>query len=196
MEYLLRKKIFDKAESREQVCLESELSPWQRKLLPFLNEHTQDFLFYLLEEPEGMEAKPLLTEEELFAREAMCNRGSGRALYGYRATLERGTEQTAEELKKCYSYIWSDSRFPGLTDMDFAMFRWFHKLKDTISDPDEMLLWSARFCIWGEYDFQHDYSLYRCILSGRHRGFVRKFQEMCRDEPWLRDVFLCKIGQD
>lgn len=166
---------------------EINVCSWQKNLFAFLDEEIPDLLAWLFD-------SDCCSEEELHEEEVGCNTSDGNPLNNFRSACLSGTDQSVEDLYKRYSYIWNDYLFIESTGMDFIELNWFRRFSEAkpfpITDPDVMLLMTARLCVWGSYDFYHDYSLYQCILSGRYKKFVNAFNKMCSDNPWLRGTFM------
>lgn len=165
----------------------NDVFSWQKNLFPFLGEEIPDLLALLFD-------STCSSEEELYKMEIACNSSDGKPLYRFRSAYGFGTEQSAEDLYKRYAYIWNDYSFIESTDMDFLEQNWYRRFSEAdpfpITDPDVMLLMTARLCVWGRCGFGHAYSLYQCILSGRYKKFVDEFNKMCADNPWLRGLFI------
>lgn len=147
------------------VAMENEI---QKSIMDSFDERIQDLIFYLM---AIVVEDELETIEMLIEDERDCNHSAGLPLYGYRVSIDIGSEQSLEELFKRYSYIWDDYFFIESTGMSFEQMQWFEKIKKSISSVDEFLFWTMRLCGWGNYDFNHTFSFYKRLTLGKMKKF-------------------------
>jgi len=153
------------------------LGPLEKKCLAAFDWRIADLINLFLEEEFCDSGENgIKTENELLSYEISCNSVKTGIMEECRGISEHGIQISVEQLKKRCSYIWQSYLFAESTGMDFEMLQFYYKLRDNISNPDEMLFWTFRFCSWGGYDNPFPFTLYKGIIEGRFEQFYDKYE--------------------
>lgn len=95
--------------------------------------------------------------------------------------------RNVDDVKTAYRYIWKTYLFIESTGMvDFCTVNNFKELRDSVSDPHELLFWSVLLCFWGGYDGKHPYSLFKAIIEDAYISYI----SFLNNKRFLHDLFL------
>lgn len=175
MGYTLKIKRYNGVEECRYSC--EQVGPLEEKCLAEFDWRIADLINLFVEEEFCNSGdNGIKTEMELLSYEISCNSVNAGIIEECRGMSEQGIQISVEQIKKRCSYIWKSYLFAESTGMDFGMLQFYYKLRDNISDPDEMLFWTFRFCSWGGYDNPFPYTLYKGIIDGRFERFYDKYK--------------------
>jgi hypothetical protein len=154
-----------------QVEFDTEkLGPLEKRLLENMDTRAKELVYLFLR--EGVfEAKGIATEEELLKYEAYRNTVDGKVISECSGIGENGIIINKEQLLKLYYSIWESYLFMESTDMEFMEINFYRSLKAKIDDPDELLFWTFRLCVWGGALNRLPYTLYKGLIDGRFEKF-------------------------
>ena len=92
--------------------------------------------------------------------------------------------RSVDDIKTAYRYIWKTYLFIESTGMvDFCTVNNFKELRDSVSDPHELLFWSILLCFWGDYDAKNPHALFQSI---RERKYILYFK---KDKYFILSLF-------
>lgn len=147
-----------------------KLGPLEKRLLENMDPRAKELVYLFLD--EGVfEEEGITTEEELLKYEAYCNMVDGKVIRECSGIGENGIIINKEQLLKLYYPIWGSYLFMESTNMDFMEINFYRRLKEKIDDPDELLFWTFRLCVWGGSRNYLPYTLYKGLLDGRFKRF-------------------------
>lgn len=166
-----------------QVEYDTErLGPLEEKCLAMFDWRIADLVNLFVE--QEFSSSEIRTEAELLLEEISCNSVNGKIIKTCHGISESGIQISVDEIKERCSYIWKSHLFIESTGMDFMDIQFYWKLRDKITDPDELLFWTFRLCAWGEYENPFPYTLYKGLVDGR-------FEKFYDDYPDERKTFIC-----
>ena len=162
-----------------QVEYDTErLGPLEEKCLAMFDWRIADLVNLFAEQEFCNDGeKGIRTETELLLYEISCNSANGKILKTCQGISESGIQISVEEIKERCSYIWKSYLFAESTGMGFMDMQFYWKLRDKISDPDELLFWTFRFCAWGGYENPFPYTLYKGLIDGRFERFYDDYAD-------------------
>lgn len=153
------------------------LGPLEEKCLAMFDWRVADLVNLFVEQEFcNSDEGGIRTEAELLLYEVSCNSVNGEIIKTCHGISESGIQISVDEIKERCSYIWKSYLFVESTGMDFMDIQFYWKLRDNITDPDELLFWTFRLCAWGEYENPFPYTLYKGLIDGRFRKFYDNYK--------------------
>ena len=144
-----------------------DLGPLENELLRHYDARVSDLFALSLGLIQYYKIK---TSQDLFNREKKSHGGNS-ILADYSGDIDHGAVVTAEQIRECvFVHIWDSIQFVEEADMSYNLAKiWKAGLE--ITDVDELLFWSFRFCGWIGYYNKLPYTLFLKLVDGSFERF-------------------------
>ena len=151
---------------------EYPLYPPAQRLLTHLCEDNKDLCAHALELINGFR-----TEEEIWEQELLCNTttteiGPGSAFVAnYQGIQSLNSSQLKRRSILRFDYFYTEEQ-----DMNLRQMNLLYGCRD-LEDGEAALFWSFIFELWGGYDCNFPYALYRGILNNSFARFYEDYRQ-------------------